>query len=89
MDRDLEGDGVLMCQPMGATYASHDAGRRPAYPGGRVGSLNTARYTLTTWVGGQRTHVAAWARIHRQQMRDGGRCHSVFCIVRLSNETRI
>ncbi len=45
MDRDLEGDGVLMCQPMGATCASHDAGQRPAHPGSRVGSLNAARYT--------------------------------------------
>ncbi len=57
MDRDLEGDGVLMCQPMGATCASHDAGRRPAHPGGRVGSLNAAR--PPTGAGGPRTQVAA------------------------------
>jgi len=78
LDRDLEGGGVLMCQPMGTKCASHDAGLRPAYPGGRVGSLNAACYTLTTGASGPRTQVAAWARIHRQPMRDGGRCHSVF-----------
>jgi len=60
VDRDLEGDGVLMCQPMGATCASHDAGQRPAHPGGYVGLLNAARYTPPTGAGGPRTQVAAW-----------------------------
>jgi len=65
VDRDLEGDGVLMCQPMGATCASHDAGQRPAHPGGYVGSLNAARYTPPTGARGPRTQVAAWGRSTR------------------------
>jgi len=64
VDRDLEGDGVLMCQPMGATCASHDAGQRPAHPGGYVGSLNAARYTPPTGAGGPRTQVAAWGSLN-------------------------
>jgi len=69
VDRDLEGDGVLMCQPMGATCASHDAGQRPAHPGGCVGSLNAARYTPPTEAGGPRTQVAAWGRSTRPATR--------------------